>query len=234
MSNLVDGKDPEIAGAYERLGSAVAAPVDVLGRVEHRIRTRRRRRRVAVGAASVLAVAGIGTTAALVLPGGDQHSPAQAVDEPAAPAGPVSTLTITAADGSTYTFDDLTVSCRGAAGTPGEQIVARSPFRVEDNTLVEPYLELHAPLDEARRGVSYRLPVDHGPDASSMLLFVGTEPTRERGPGGGSSNAAGASGTVEITEASCGATPTLGLHVDATLGGELGSPPIPIEGDLRP
>jgi len=236
MSNLVDDKDPQIAGAYERLGSSMTAPVDVLGRVEQRMRDRRRRRRIVAGGGSALALVVAGTATALALGGGGQPTTLHVVDQPTKPAeptGPVSTLSFTRADGSTYTFSDIEVACKKDPDSGRQLVTATSPRKVRGDTLLEPFFMFQASLDEVAGGHTFTLPVDGmETDKLPMILFFATD---EGGPRANElSSAEQSSGTVEVTGASCGPTPTLGLRIDATLGSEVEQPSMAIAGELTP
>ena len=236
MSNVVDGKDPQITGAYERLGSSMTAPPDVLDRVEHRMQARRRRRVAVAGGGSALALIAAGAAAALALGSGDQPTTLHVVDQPAQPAepaGPFSTLSFTRADGSTYTFSDLEVACKKDPDSGRQLVTATSPRKVRGDTLLEPFFMFQASLDEVADGHVFTLPVDDVATSKlPMILFFATD---EGGPRANElSSAEQSSGTVEVTSASCGPTPSLGLKVDATLGSEVEQGSMSIAGELRP
>jgi hypothetical protein len=219
-------RDPEVRAAYERLGSALAPPLDVLARVDRRIRERRRHRVAAVAAAAVVALGSAGAAVALSLGDGDSTGSLVTDD----PAGPADTLSITRTDGSTYTFHDVTVTC--APDDKGGQVLeARSPRRFRGEQLLEPFVLFAAPLDTIADGRSFELPVD-GMDEGPMTLFFATD---EGGPRANelSSAQSPSSGTVQVLGASCGPTPSLHLKVDATLGSEVEQPPMRIVGELR-
>lgn len=221
-------KDPELLVAYARLGSALRAPVDVLERVERRVKVRRRHRVAAGGGAAVLALATAGVVVGVALSGGDETG-TLVTDQPT---GPVSTLAFTRADGSTYTFEDITVSCRTDA-KGRQRIEAQSPRKITGERLLEPLFTFEGILDKMATGRTFSLPVN-GPgdsESSPMTLFFATD---EGGPRANElSSSQDSSGTVEVVSASCGATPTLELVVDATLGSEVEQPPMRISGELR-
>jgi len=226
-------KDPEIRDAYARLGRSLGAPADVLSRVEHRMGARRRRRVAAVGGVSALALVVAGTAAALAVRGGDDPSTTHVVDEPAGPDGPVSTLSFTRADGSTYTFRDIKVSCRKDPDSARQLVLATSPRKVRGDTLLEPFFMFQASLDDVAGGRTFTLPMeDMATDKMPMILFFATD---EGGPRANElSSAQQSSGTVEVTSASCGPTPSLGLEIDATLGSEVDQKAMSIAGGLKP
>lgn len=229
MSTTQD-KDPEIVSAYDRLGRSLGAPVDVLTRVEHRMRARRRQRVAIAGGASALALVVAGTAAAFALGGGDQPSTAHVADEPA---GPVSTLAFTRTDGSTYTFRDIEVACKKDPDSGRQLVTATSPRKVRGDTLLEPIFMFQASLDEVADGRTFTLPVDDAATSKlPMILFFATD---EGGPRANElSSAEQSTGTVEVTGASCGPTPSLGLKIDATLGSEVEQGSMAIAGELRP
>ena len=233
MSTRQDGtteeKDPEIAGAYDRLGRSLDGPVDVLVRVEHRMRARRRQRAALAGGASALALVVAGTTAALTLGGDDQPSTLHVTDEPA---GPVSTLAFTRADGSTYTFRDIEVTCKKDPDSARQLVTATSPRKVRGDTLLEPFLMFQASLDEVEGGRTFTLPVDDVATSKlPMILFFATD---EGGPRANElSSTEPSTGTVQVLQASCGPTPSLDLRVDARLGSEVEQSSMRLTGELH-
>lgn len=239
MSTTQDGttqeKDPEIAGAYDRMGRSLDAPVDVLARVEDRMRSRRRQRVVLAGGASALALVVAGTTAALALGGGDDPSTLHVTDEPSGPvtpAGPVSTLAFTHADGTTYTFRDIEVSCKKDPESDRRLVTASSPRKVRGDTLLEPFLMFQASLDEVADGRTFTMPVDDAATSKlPMILFFATD---EGGPRANElSSAEPSTGTVQVLHASCGPTPSLDLEVDAALGSEVEQKSMRLTGELH-
>lgn len=226
-------KDPELQDAYERLGSSLRAPVDVLERVERRVRVRRRHRLAAAGGASLVALATAGTLVVLAVSGNDPTN-TLVTDQPTS-TGPVSTLTIARTDGSTYTFQDITVSCHTDADSGQQRILAASPRRFEGETALEPFVMFEAILDKVAGGRTFELPSESASgssDSRPMTLFFATDEGGQRS--NELSSAEGdASGTVEVVSATCGATPALELVVDATLGSEVEQAPMRISGELR-
>ena len=237
MSTTQDGttrdRDPEIVSAYDRLGRSLEAPVDVLARVEHRMRARRRRRVAVAGRRR----AGPGGRAygGRLRGGRSVYRPSKSpvADQPA---GPVSTLAFTRADGSTYTFRDIEVALQAGPRLPAP---AGGPARKrpEEGSGQHPArAALHVPglpLDEVADGRTFTLPVD---DSATEQATDDPVLRHRRGrPAGPTSSPARSrrSGTVEVTGASCGPTPSLGLRIDATLGSEVEQGSMAIAGELR-
>ena len=220
-------RDPEILDAYERLSRSLEAPVDGLARVERRMRVRRRRRVAVTGSLAAVALLAGGTTAVLALGGRDGSTPSHVAD---APTGPVSTLSFTRADGTTYTFDHLDVACRKDPDSGRELITLTSPRKVRGDTLLEPFLMFQASFDEVATGRTFTLPVDGETSKAPMILFFATD---EGGPRANElSSAEQSTGTVLVVGASCAPTPSLKLKVDATLGSEVQQAPMRIAGEF--
>lgn len=224
--------EQQIKDGFDRMEGALAAPLDSLERVDRRVRVRRRRRRVAVvGAVAVVTAGSIGT--AVALSGGDDGSELVAVDPPS---GPVSTLVLTRPDGSTYAFDDVTVSCdepfEGAASGPGDRIYATSPRHLTDDAkAAEPFVYFEGILAEVEGDRTFTFPNDNWTMASDtypMVLFAADIDGNEV-----ASSAGGESGTVRVLEASCDPVPVLRLEVDMTLGSEIGKSTLDVTGALR-
>jgi hypothetical protein len=229
MSTETDRKDPQITQAYDRLGRSLEAPVDVLARVEQRMRARRAGRTRAVGAAAVLGLVGATGVAGAALSRGDDPTGVHVSDQPSAP---VNTLGFTRSDGSTYTFQDVEVTCKKYPEYDKQMIIARSPLRTEGDTLLEPYLDFEASVDEVAGGRTFELP---SPDVETgkqpMILFFATD---EGGPRANElSSQESSTGTVEVTGASCGPVPSLDLVVDAKLGSEVEQPAMRLAGELH-
>ncbi|MDN4161441.1 hypothetical protein [Nocardioides abyssi] len=229
--NETSERDPLLSDAYDRLAGATHAPADGPARVQRRIAVRRRRRRVATGLAVAVAVGG--TTLAAVTTGGEPDRAVDAASEP-----PPSPLTTTLADGSTYAFEGIEVTCEdGLLVAQNEQQLTGSG---DEARLAEPFIYLEVRPDQVTPGESLTLPVD-GPGSSDtypVLLFFALEDR----PGGPperranelSSASMGSSGTVRVDEATCGPEPRLALTVDAVLGSELENrAAMPLRGELR-
>jgi hypothetical protein len=218
--------DEQIATAYARLGTALAPPPDVAVRAESLVVVRRRRRRLArAGMAGVLAAGVVGGVVLLGsgdVPGGDTV----ATDQP----GPEGSFVVTRTDGSTFTVEDLTVSCdRTPNGDPAEpgRIYLYSPFEPDASgeKLARPFLYVDAVVDRVV-GRTFDLPFDSASGSSEDRAFVLFVADAGSGPGTGrpnevSSSEPGAAGTVQVTRASCDPTPVLELEADATLGSEV-------------
>jgi hypothetical protein len=218
-------EDRELTEAYARLGTALLPPPDVAARVERQVGTRRRRRRTAVAGAAALVVAA-GAAGAVVATTGDDGKGVVATDHSDEGRG---SFTLTRADGSTATFDDLTVSCdKGPTGEPVEpgRIWLYSPFHLDasGDALTEPYISFSAVVDRAD-GKSYTLPVDNTVADSGypvVLLYAAeADPGTKQRANEVSSAEAGATGTVHVVHASCDPVAELELEVDATLGSEV-------------
>lgn len=234
--------EQQIEDGYARLGEALAPPVDVAARVQHRVGVRRRRRRAGVVAGTLAAVVAAGGGVVAATSGDDGPGDTVAVDEPQ---GPVSTLVMTRPDGSTYTFPDVTVSCdppRTAGGDPigtTGRIWMYSPMEItgseqgDDAMVLHPFVYFEGVLAKLRQDRTFEMPV-WGPgdsDSYPITLFVADT---EGGPDGNEvASSAGGSGTVRVLEASCDPTPVLRLEVDATLASEEEKQDLQIAGEVR-
>jgi hypothetical protein len=214
-------KDEIIGAAYARLEGALAPPLDGQQRIAHRIAVRRRGRRVARAGVVVVVVAGVAGGVAIAR-SGDDPSGTIAVEQPP-PA--VSTLVLTRPDGSTYSFDDVTVTCEKPAwdesGSTG-RIWAYSPRDLEGDHFTRPFLYFQGTVDELQGGLAATVPLA-GPDdyePGPLVLFMADAPADGRPANETSSSASGA-GTIRVVEAACTPTPVLRLEVDATLGTEM-------------
>lgn len=223
--------DDQIRAAYGRLDDTLTPPVDASERVGRRIAVRRRRRRAGLAAGSLAAVA---VVAGLVLVGGDREEQDVATDTP----GPDSSLVLTRPDGSTYAFDEVSVSCADPGGDREQRLIElSSPFRlVEEGTderLVVPFLYFRGPLARLEAGETIRLgePSLGRPGKAPSLLFVADT---EGGPRANevSSDQPDSAGTVTVLEASCDPTPVLRLAVEATLGSEVGQDTLDVRGTV--
>jgi hypothetical protein len=222
-----DTEDQELADAYARLGTALLPPPDVAVRVEREVVSRRRRRRTAMAGGAAVVVAGT-IAGAIVLDSGDSpDGDTVAVDRP----GAQGSFTLTRADGTSVTFDDLTLSCdedpMGRKPAPGT-LFLYSPFHMDASgeQLTEPYFFVSVKVDEAD-GTTFTLPVeDDRADGEPTLMVFAAESGQ---PGGKRANEVSsaqgdAAGTVEVRRAACGSSPVLDLDVDTTLGSELNQP----------
>lgn len=214
--------EEQINDGYERLDSAIVAPGDAVERVNARMRARRRARQAAViGGTSLAVVVAAGAYAALGA--GDSHDGRKgsvAVDPPPA------TLNLTRPDGSTYAFENITVSCRppvpfGEEAPTGDgTIYMNSPIDIQGEKLGQPFVLFQGTVDKIV-GKTFSLPVD-GPGDSDSYPFTLFIADTEGGPDGNelASSAGGSTGTVTITEAACLPKPVLTMDIDATLGSE--------------
>ena len=224
-------KDPEIAAAYERLGAALAAPLDAAERVAGRMRVRRRRRRAGVvGAVGVVALATVG--AGVLLNGGNGDDDGLAVDQPDRPDRPESSLVMTRPDGSTYSFSEVTVSCKPPVeglGSGKGRIWMASPMRIEGERVAEPFVLFEGIVAKLQGGRTFELPVDGpgGSDTYPLTLFIADLDNEV------SSAQLDAEGTVRVLRATCDPTPVLQLEVDATLGSEEQKGTLRLAGTVR-
>ncbi|KQW47098.1 hypothetical protein ASC77_18135 [Nocardioides sp. Root1257] len=229
--------EQQIRDGYARLDGALAPPMDTAERVGRRVAARRRRRRTAVAGVATLGVLAVGGTVVALASGDDGTAPSVASDTGSAP---VSTLVMTRPDGSTYAFEDVTVTCTAPAWDDTEaagRIWAFSPRHVEGGHAVEPFLYFQGVVDEIRGGRTVDV-TSNGPDdnpAGALVLFMADSPDGTRRANEVSSTASGSgSGTVRVVRASCDPTPVLELEVDATLASELrGRDDLQVSGGLH-
>lgn len=211
--------EQQIRDGFERMDGALEPPLDVAERVTRRIGVRRRRRRAGVvGAAALVVAAGVGT--AVVLGGGDEPRGAGVAVDPGS--GPVSTLVMTREDGSTYAFDDVTVSCTPPKDydtpRPGH-IYLWSPIEFAGETVAEPFVYFDGNVAKIKGDQTFTYPNDWamGSDALPLTLFIADS---EGAPDGNElSSASTATGTIRVLEASCDPA-ALRLDVDLTVGSE--------------
>jgi hypothetical protein len=242
--------DEDIRDAYAQLGAALAPPADAPDRISRRVAVRRRRRQATLaGAAAVVALGAVGTAALTLGSGGDGTDPTIAVDQPSPPEGPASTLVLTRPDGSTFAFDEVSVSCAAPYGKEGAQgpaegrIWLTSPIRTEggevtedDARVLEPFVYFEGVVDRLQGDRTFDLPVDRGDsDSNPFVLFmadpvVGAAADRANEV---SSVEPGAAGTVRVVRAACEPTPVLELEVDATLGSEVDQGTLAIAGAVE-
>ena len=222
--------EEQIKDGYDRLDSALAPPLDAEERVARRAAARRRHRRTAVAGVATLGVLAVGGTVVALASGDDGSGPTVASD----PAGdPVSTLVLTRPDGSTYAFDDVTVTCKApeGEGTEGPQSIwALSPREIKDGRATEPFVYFTGIVSKIAGDRTIAFPNDWkmGTDRMPMVLFAADTDGNEV-----ASSAGGESGTVRVVEASCDPTPVLRLEVDMTLGSEVEKDPLKVVGSLR-
>ena len=215
--------DQQIEDAYRRLGTALAPPPDVAVRVERQVVTRRRRRRGLVAGVAGLVLVGTAGGVVLLGSGADSDGDMVVTDQP----GPSGSFLVTRTDGSTFTIDDLTVSCDQApGGEPAEagRIYLYSAYS-SDEELAEPFFYFDAAVDKVV-GQTFTLPLESRSGSSDHRAFVVFVADSEVAPGDREANEVssaepGAAGTVQVVRAACGPTPVLELAVDATLGSEV-------------
>ena len=223
--------EKQIQEGYEQLGSALVPPMDAQDRVANRVRVRRQRRRVAVASGAALGVVAAGGVVAVLINGADDTDSQLAVDPPTG-------LELTRPDGSTYTFENVTVTCErwpeDGPGSGQQRIRAVSPRHIENERVMEPFVYFSGIVSEIEGGQTFTFPNDSSmsSDKEPMILFVADS----EGASGGnevSTSQAGAAGTVRVVQASCDPTPTLHLEVDTDLGSEVSQPTLHIAGELR-
>lgn len=233
--------EQQIKDGFDRLEGAIAPPLDSLERVDRRVRVRRRRRRTGIAGAVVLAVVA-SAGAAVALSGGDEEGGDLVAVDP--PQGPTSTLVLTRPDGSTYAFDDVTVSCQPPETPGGDPISYRpgriwafSPIKLErwvdhedDAVATQPFVYFEGIVSKLAGDRTFTFPNDWNmrSDEYPMVLFVADTDRNEA-----ASSAGGESGTVRVLEASCDPEPVLRLEVDMTLGSEVGKSTLDIAGALH-
>ena len=216
--------EEQIRDGYERLDSSLHPPMDAVHRVEERIAVRRRRRRASTAVAAAAVVAAVGGYVAVSSGGSDddRDSSVIAVDPPP------SALVLTRPDGSTYDFEDLTISCdppTAFGGEPGAgdgtRVYLYSPIMVKGERISQPFVMVEAVLDGVQEGRTLDLPLADGggsDEGPPLTVFVADT---EGAPDGNEVVSSGSStGTLTITQASCDPTPVLELTVDATLASE--------------
>jgi hypothetical protein len=226
MNDDQHAEDRQLQDAYARLGTALLPPPDVAVRVEREVGARRRRRRTVVAGAAVLVVASAVGGAVALGSGDGNDGDTVAVDQP----GAHGSFVLTRQDGSSYTFEDLTLSCtENAMGEPAESghIYLYSPWLLGESgdTLSEPFFDFEAAVNGVD-GKTFELPTSTPDEITDgddpFVLFAAESKGDERKrPNEVSSNENGAVGTVRVVRASCDPTPVLQLEVDTTLGSEV-------------
>ena len=225
--------EQQIRDGFERMDGALLPPLDVAERVSRRIVVRRRRRRAGVvGAAALVVAAGVGT--AVVLSGGDEPRGAGVAVDPGS--GPVSTLVMTREDGSTYDFDDVTVSCT----TPKDYVSPRpghiylwSPMEFTGDTVAKPFLYVDGNVAKIAGDQTFAYPDDRFVESSDHLPLTLFIADNEGAPDGNElSSTSATTGTVRVLEASCDPTPVLRLEVDLTMGSEEEKAPVDLAGSV--
>lgn len=238
--------DQQINDGYDRLETALAAPLDADQRVAERLRVRRRNRRIGVATATTVVVTGLAGTTLLLSGGDDPDGSMVATDPP-----PGSTLVMTRPDGSTYAFPDVTVSCDPPTVVGGGQLEEAAPDTIwayspilldgplegeKEPLLEQPFVMIEGTVSKLQDGRVLEMPID-GPgnsDTYPMVLFIAdTEGGKPRDPGNEVASSAGGTGTVRVLEASCDPTPVLRLEVDAVLGSEEEKQDLTLTGELR-
>jgi hypothetical protein len=226
--------EQQIRDGFERMDGALEPPLDVAERVSRRIGVRRRRRRAGVvGAAALVVAAGVGT--AVVLSGGDEPRGAGVAVDPGP--GPVSTLVMTREDGSTYDFDNVTVSCSTPAGydspRPGH-IYLWTPIEFTGDMVAKPFLYVDGNVAKITGDQTFTYPDDGFVESSEQLPLTLFIADTEGAPDGNElSSTSAATGTVRVLEASCDPSPVLRLQVDLTIQSEEEKAPVELAGSFR-
>ena len=214
--------EEQIRDGYERLDSTLHAPQDALDRVEKRMAVRSRGRRIGAAVGTATLVAAVAGYAVVSMGGSDDGSEGLVAVEP------TPSLLMTRPDGSTYEFQDLTISCDppsagGEEAGPGDgsRVYLYSPIRIDGERIGQPFVLVEAVVAGLDRPRTFTLPLDDGGGSSEgppLTLFVADT---EGAPDGNEVVSSGSStGTLKVTRASCDPTPVLELEVDATLASE--------------
>lgn len=215
--------EEQIKHGYERLDSAVHAPLDAVDRIERRISVRRRRRRVGAVAGAAVVVASVGGYVAVSSGGSDDGREGVVAVDP-----PPYSLVMTRPDGSTFEFTDLTVSCQPpspagaeAGSGDGSRVYLSSPILIEGEMVTQPFVMIEGAVAKLKEPRTFSLPIE-GDDGSSesFPLTVFLADTEGAPDGNEVVSSSGSSGTVRVMEASCDPEPVLRLEVDATLASE--------------
>lgn len=236
--------EEQIKDGYERLDGALAPPLDAEERVARRVTARRRHRRTAVAGVATLGVLAVGGTVIALASGDDGSDTPVATDHGSAP---VSTLVLTRPDGSTYAFEDVTVSCNPPETAAGDPI-ADDPGRIwmyspiefigseeeDDAVVTKPFVYFEGIVAKLQGDRTLSMPVDGTGDSDSYPLTLFMADT-EGAPDGNevTSAVADATGTVRVLRAACEPAPVLELEVDATLGSEEEKNPLDIAGGVH-
>lgn len=215
--------EEQIRDGYERLDAALHAPQDAFDRVEKRMGARRRRRRIGAAAGTAVVVAAVGGYAAVSMGGSDDGREGLVAVDP-----PPYSLVMTRPDGSTFEFEDLTISCDPpgvAAGGPGSGDLSRvylfSPMLVDGKRLAQPFVLIEADVEELEQPRTFSLPIESTDGSSESLPLTVFIADTEGGPDGNEVvSSSPSTGTLRVTRASCDPTPVLQLEVDATLASE--------------
>lgn len=219
-------KDPELEDLFASLESAPPRAHDpLLATVTARIAQRRRRRRAATGLVTTAALLITGVVAARIL-GGARDDGSATADNPG--------LTISYGD-EVYTFTSFTeVACStGDSGHPTLQAQFRPAGALKGTQLVAPILSIDARPDlVAAHGPTFDLPEAAGDSENNAFTLFTAVPVTPGTDNEASSQEKGATGTVTITELTCGTHPTFTLTADAELGSEVGRRTIPISGTI--
>jgi hypothetical protein len=232
--------EPEILDAYRGLSTPESPPADLLDRVNGRIGRRRTIRRAVTGLA---AAAVVGGTSVVLLGGSDGTDTKDVVaDDP----GSSSTLTFTHVDGGTYTFAaaDLGLFCTTSDSGTESLLLTRADLvddleagREPGERALEsaPLLYVEVLVDKVEPGQEFRLPYDSRSGDSSDRAMTFFFASQEGGMRANEVSSAepGATGTVTVHEASCGANPTLSIDIAGTLGSEVEQQAMAIEGSYR-
>lgn len=209
--------EEQIRDGYERLDSALHAPMDALDRVERRMRARRRRRRAGIGVGAAVAVAAIGGYVAVSAGGSDDgRKGLVGVDTPP------DSLVMTRPDGSTYAFEDVTVTCDAPGGEGGaRRLLLSSPRRIDGERVLQPFVMIEADVAELDGPRTFTLPVESADGSSESLPMTVFVADTEGAPDGNEVvSSTGSTGTVRVIRASCDPTPVLELELDVTLASE--------------
>lgn len=220
-------KDPELENLFATSANEPGAlgHDTLLPAVTARIGRRRRNRRATLAVGTLAAVLIAGVVTGRFVDDGRGVDPAQDANNPG--------LTITYGDHE-YTFTTLTqVDCTNISGHEVLQAQFRPRDAIQGERLVSPILTFEARPDlVADHRPDFTLPESAGSsDDNSFTLFTAV-PTASSDDNEASSQQETATGTVTITDLTCGPDPTFTVTADAELGSEVNGPTIPIHGRI--
>ncbi|MEP7739030.1 hypothetical protein ABKW28_15355 [Nocardioides sp. 31GB23] len=235
LHETTDGRDDELERAYDRLTSALAAPLD-LGPVLGAAITRRRRRRTTVRVAGGALAASVAIGGLALTTGGSE--PERAPD-PAGQGG-TNTVVVTRDDGEELSFGPVELSC-SPAGRLGERLDASTEVVTgPDDVLLEPLLHISVLVDDVEPGRTYVLPFEGSAEKKNVrseewtFVYFAAVPSPDPARQANEivSGAPDSTGSVRFDAATCGDVPSLDVTIDAVLGSEVEQSAYPIEGRL--
>jgi hypothetical protein len=135
---------------------------------------------------------------------------------------------MTRPDGSTFEFEDLTISCDppgAAAGEAGSgdqsRVYLYSPMLIDGERPTQPFVFIEADVEKLEQPRTFTLPIESADGSSESLPLTVFIADTEGAPDGNEVvSSSPSTGTLQVTRASCDPTPVLQLEVDATLASE--------------